>query len=137
MPKQIYIKKEELLEKLGEKLKLHKIVYQESLKAFKKNYVNHLKMLIKKANKNKFVTYMDLIVPKNHEEDYHTAIKMIKMSCRDEIELTDREFKQYILNKWDWMETFKMAYIRNCSSTSSSSSGSSSLSKSASAYFEK
>ncbi len=135
MPKQIYIKKEELLEKLGEKLKLHKIVYQESLKAFKRNYVKYLKTLIKKASKNKFTTYLDLIEPKNHEEDYHIAIKMIKMSCRAEIELTDREFKQYILNKWDWMETFKMAYIRNCSASSSSSSCSS-LSASASAYFE-
>lgn len=135
MPKSIYVRKEELLKKLEEKLKLHKIVYDESIKAFKKNYVNHLKKLIKKSDKNKFERYINLEQPTNHEDDYKTAIKMIKMSCRNEIELTNTEFNQYILNKWDWMPNFRMAYLANCSSSSCSSSSVSSMSSSAKKYF--
>ena len=134
MPEKVYLKKDILIDTLEKKLELHKKVYTECMIAFKKNYVNALKQMIKDSKKNKFSQYIEAEKPQNHTEDYENAIKMIKMSCRNEVELTDTEFKQYILNKWAWMSEFKRIYISN-SSSSSSSFSSSSFSANAKAYF--
>jgi hypothetical protein len=131
MPKKVLIKKHELLEVLNTNLELHKQVYTEAAEAFKKNYVEELqKMSIKAMKENRFDMQVKLDEPKNYEDDYTTAIKMVEVDCRHEIELEFEEFAQFYLNKWNWMHSFKACYLSN-----SGYSGVSGYSDSAKVYF--
>lgn len=44
--------------------------------------------------------------PTNHTQAYERAIKMIEMSADDKFVLTQDEFRQYVMNDWDWKQAF-------------------------------
>lgn len=140
MPDVIYMKKKELLAKLNKNLALHKKIYKDALDAFKTNYINRLNIMLNTLRKeNKFIMDLDLLKPENHADDYIRAINMVKMNCRNEIALREDEFNQYVLNRWDWIRSFHLSYIRNFASSSCSATPSISTSRSSAreveAYF--
>jgi len=109
----INIKKSELLKKLESNLVIHEKIFKESIATFKKNYISLLGEMIKKGKKDKFNFNIDLQLPQNHAQDYKDAITMVKMDCRDIIILNEGEFMKYVLNKWEWMRTFRSSYYSN------------------------
>ena len=124
----INIKKVELLRKLKTNLVIHEKIFKESVIIFKKNYISLMKERIKNGKLNKFEFHVPLHLPKNYAQDYKDAITMVDMDCRDIIVLSEEEFMKYILNKWDWMRTFKTSYYSNvkyCGGGYSGTSGSS------------
>lgn len=44
--------------------------------------------------------------PESHEDDYDRAIKMCQMSVEEQVELTQQEFTQYVLDEWNWSAGF-------------------------------
>lgn len=44
--------------------------------------------------------------PESHEDDYDRAVKMCQMSVDDQVELTQQEFTQYVLDQWNWSAGF-------------------------------
>lgn len=134
MPKKVLINKLDLLDVLHKNLELHRKVYKEAADAFKENYVAELqKMSLKAMGEDKFTMMVNLNEPKNHEDDYTTAIKMIEVDCRPQIELEFEEFAQFYLNKWDWIYSFRACYTSN--KGYSGYSGCSGYSTDAAAYF--
>ena len=135
---EINVKKVDLLRKLETNLVLHKAVFEEAMVAFKKNYISLLSEMVKKGKKNKFEFNITLQKPQNFTQNYKNAITMVKMDCRDIIVLSEDEFMRYVLNKWNWMSTFRSSYMSNITygmSGTSGSSGSSGMSGSAKQYF--
>lgn len=53
-----------------------------------------------------------LVAPKNFVEAYDQAIEMMEWETNDTVELSTTEFRSFIMNKWDWMESFKMSSAR-------------------------
>ena len=47
------------------------------------------------------------VEPTSQEDSYNTAIAMLNMSVEDEISLTLQEFKQYVMDEWNWSQSFK------------------------------
>ena len=132
MPDTVFVTKKDILEILNKNLIIHVKIYDKALTAFKENYIKKLKTMLDnaKSKKGKCELVIGLMEPENHKGDYESAIKMIELSCRDEIELREDEFNRYVLNKWNWMSSFRHSYMSNvfssssCSSTSSKSSDS-------------
>lgn len=131
----INIKKIDLLEKLESNLILHKDVYTESMTAFKKNYISLLNEMLEKSKNDKFEFNIPLQLPKNYSQAYKDAITMVKMDCRDIIILSEEEFMKYVLNKWEWMRTFKSSYVSNMTYGMSGTSGMSGMSGIVKQYF--
>ena len=49
---------------------------------------------------------------------YQQAIEMLEWTTSDSIELSKREFEEYVRNNWSWKESFKtsnMTYMNNIS----------------------
>ena len=109
----VNIKKIELLRKLKSNLVIHEKIFKESKIIFKKNYISLMKERIKNGKIDNFEFHIPLQLPKNFSQDYKDAITMVEMYCRDIIILSEEEFMKYILNKWDWMRTFKSSYYSN------------------------
>lgn len=51
----------------------------------------------------------NLMAPRNFVDAYDQAIQMMEWETRTEVELTTTEFRCFIMNKWDWMESFKVS----------------------------
>jgi hypothetical protein len=50
-----------------------------------------------------------LVSPRNYVDAYDQAIQMMEWETRKEVELNTTEFRCFVMNKWDWMEEFKMS----------------------------
>lgn len=53
-----------------------------------------------------------LIAPKNYSAEYDQAIQMMSWETKDEVELSTSEFRSFIMDKWDWVEDFKISSAR-------------------------
>lgn len=126
----VTINKKDLLAALLENLDKHNQVYAAAYQAYlekKRETVNKVQGLLStfiqdsvkslesledlKLNDwhNKLIEIgreFNLEQPVNHAEDYELAITKAEITSLDEFSLTEREFANFIMNKWDWAEKF-------------------------------
>ena len=50
-----------------------------------------------------------LTAPRSYVDAYDQAIQMMEWETRERVELNATEFRCFVMNKWDWMEDFKMS----------------------------
>lgn len=48
-----------------------------------------------------------LTPPVDHSRDYEVVIKMLEFSVDDEIELEQDQFECYVMDRWDWADSFR------------------------------
>lgn len=100
----VIVKKEDLLHSLKTNLDFHIEDFAEMLlkrrneifDCFEKELLNLGE--IKYQPKPNFHFPM----PEDHKKDYEKAIRMVEMSVSDEIELTDRQFDQLVMDNRSW-----------------------------------
>ncbi len=122
----IFVRKEKLLEILEKNLEIHKKLYEEAKILYKEKVIATLEKKLENAKKEKInLDFYELVSPQTYSQSYKDAIRMIKLNCKDEVQLSEKDFQNYVLNKWDWISTFRHSYMSNSVSSSSSSSVSS------------
>jgi hypothetical protein len=52
------------------------------------------------------LNYLTTKKPVSYEEDYTIALRKLELMRATEIALTEKEFRQYVLNDWDWSQEF-------------------------------
>ena len=118
---EVKVKKERLLDILQENRKRHRKIFEKAIAGYREEVILHLDFALEAAkNGEKIITTVRLIQPQDHTADYDRVIGMLDISVDDEIVIDDIQYRQFVLDKWDWSERF----------SSSSSSYSSSSSKS-------
>ena len=101
------VNKEKLLNKLQKNLNEHKLIYKETMEIWQTEVRLALKDALDKARSGEeFITDLDLDEPDCHIDEYKNAIEMVKWNEEDTIVLDQREFNQFILDKWDWQYGF-------------------------------
>ena len=105
------VKKVDLLKELKINLHNHTTEYEEAIKAYKEEAIKKLEKMLKDARKvevgEEITVCTTLPFPENHEKDYTAVIKQIEMDVREQIELTQTEFRQYVMDEWSWTDRFK------------------------------
>ena len=120
---EVKVNKEELLTILRKNREKHQGIYAEAFQGYKEEVIRHLKFALDSVLEDgKIITHIDLVIPQNHTVEYDRIIGMLEMSVDKVIEIDGAEYRQYILDEWDWSKNF--------SSTSSSYSLGSSASSS-------
>jgi len=106
--KEIKVRKQELLEKIKynreEHIKEYNLAHTEWVNTtinFYQEQINSLNSTRKQLNK------IPGYEPVSHEKDYDRAIAMLEMCVEEEILLQAQEFNRYVLDEWDWTQTFK------------------------------
>ncbi len=125
----VFIKKEKLSAILVKNRQRHIEIYKETKANFKKKYIEKLNQFLKQARKDKFTVQIPLSVPECYKTSYDVAFKMVNLSSRDEIELNEEQFKNFVLDKWHWTYSFVGCVTSNSISSSTSSTTSSYLSE--------
>ena len=85
----------------------HRTIFLSAVEGYRKRAIEILEENIAIIKKGKLERlYVTLPVPEDHTKDYDRAIKMLEMSVDLEIELSEKDFKQYVLDDWSWQQDF-------------------------------
>ena len=104
----VTVKKIELLDRLKVNLLEHKQIYKEAVEGFKIHARKQLEDLLGRCN-GKEQIYLSLSAPEDHSSAYTTVIGMLEMATDTEIELSAKEYRNLVEDKWDWMEDWLLS----------------------------
>lgn len=107
MMEQITVKKIELLKAVKDNRDQHKKVFEEALIGYQAAVIEHLEKQLERARQGVRVeTRVALYQPVDQTKDYDRVIRALEMSTEDEIDLSEREFAQYVMDDWSWSDQF-------------------------------
>lgn len=111
----ITVKKTQLIEKLCENRRQHRELFERAQVGFKARIIEELELRLEQARDGKPVNLMiSLAQPIDQTEDYDRVIAMLEMHTEEEVELDERDFRCYVLDKWEWAAgafTTNSAYV--------------------------
>lgn len=104
----VRVKKEDLVKVITDNRAEHRKIFEEAIEGWHKQVQKRLQELVKKAKEGP--DSVDLVIalprPEDHTKDYDRVLKMLQLSQDDEMELSDHEFRQYVMDDWGWQQSF-------------------------------
>jgi len=114
----------DLLKKLRANRALHEQVVQEAREGYLKQAQEVLKAKLALMSNGKIVALtFNLNLPECHLDAYDTVIQMLELTTEKKVKLSGNEFRQFVMDEWDWTD----GWLLSNSSYSSSSSSMASL----------
>jgi hypothetical protein len=111
------INKEQLLAVVTKNMNGHRDLFLKAVDGYQIEAIKMLKEHISAIKADKLYPIMiNLPVPEDHTKDYERVVKMIEMDKRNDIELTEQEFKMYVMDDWNWKDqwtTSNFAYLNS------------------------
>jgi rubrerythrin len=106
----VTVKKIDLINQLTENRERHVNTFEQVLEDYRTRAIELLEEHIDRIRQGN-VERVEVFLPppQNYEESYNTAIEMLEWEERIEVELTQREFKQYVQDEWSWKQDFTEA----------------------------
>lgn len=122
--KDVKCKKADLIDKLRANRDVHVREYKEACAGYRDQalakvdeIMDQLKRQISALKEGEAVPlaniFFSLPAPESHAADYDRVLTMLSMSVDDEITLDQKSFSQYVMDNWDWKESWegtKMSY---------------------------
>lgn len=105
--------KVQIIEQLEEDLKEQHRQYRRVLKDEKKK-VAAAKERLDRVQSGDFETdkpYFRTRCPEHHIKDYNGTLKKLELSLDKELELEQHEFNRFVMDEWEWKETFSSTHI--------------------------
>jgi hypothetical protein len=103
----INVVKADLIETLRKNREEHQAIFEKAQEVYRDQMIAELNRALNEAKTGgKIIRSFRLPVPENHTEDFDTAIQMLEWHTETHVELTIREFTQYVENKWGWQQSF-------------------------------
>jgi hypothetical protein len=99
----VTVKTADLLLEVKKNHEAHRGIYETALVRYRELAVETLTAMLEDAKAGKPVKHhVQLPIPEDHSDDYLRAIKMLEMSTEEEIEISQRDFAQYVMDDWGW-----------------------------------
>jgi hypothetical protein len=103
----ITVKKSELLSALKKNQEEHRALFLEAQEGYRKAVIKELDEMLAEARAGKgYRKIVNLIEPQDHTRDYLRIVRMLEMSIKDEIQISEQEFAWYVLDDWAWKSQF-------------------------------
>lgn len=85
----------------------HRAIFQEALDGYKDEALRLLNGHIDRIKRGKVSTvFVSLPAPQDHTRDYDRILRMLNMSVDAEVELSEPDFAQYVMDDWAWKREF-------------------------------
>ena len=101
---------EELIKKLKANREKHSENFEAALVVYHKKVIEVLDEALEAARTGKeYKTYFNLVKPENMLDEYDEVIGMLEMSLgttSSTIELTQDQYRNYVVDNWAWSGTF-------------------------------
>jgi hypothetical protein len=96
-----------LLETVKANRQEHRKEFESACVGYRKEAIKHLEEMLDEAKQGKRIRRaIGLVEPMDQTKDYDRIIKMLEMSVDEDIELTQSEFAQYVMDDWAWKGQF-------------------------------
>jgi hypothetical protein len=103
----VMVRKDELVEIVQKNRQQHGEVFEKAYAKFMQAVERELELRLHRIRRGKNV---DLLIrlpePRNMTESYDRALQMLEMETRDEVELSEQEFQQFVQDDWTWKREF-------------------------------
>lgn len=99
-----------LISILRENMEQHIQEYETALKGWQQDYATQLQEEFNRVHcpdwDGSGPWYMTDPVPQSYAVQYEEMISQLEHDIRDTVELTSEEYRRYVLDKWQWKESF-------------------------------
>lgn len=103
----VTVKKDELLEIVRKNREAHRKIFLEAVDGFRAKAVEMLEQRLTDAKAGRRINIrISLPTPVDQTREYDRAIKMLEMSVDGQVQLTQTEFAQYVMDDWSWKKQF-------------------------------
>lgn len=94
--RKILLKKEDLIARILKNKEEHVKEYNEAVVAYKKEALKQLAVQTSRVTEGALDAKLELVTPVNNEENYDKIVEMFEWDVRDEVELDQDEFLEYV-----------------------------------------
>ena len=114
---EITVIKKDLIKKLQENLKIHEEENKDSMRGWRQKVMAASAGLANEASytgdvftteslkkKKQIVDNLFFDQPVDHSEDYKVILGMLEIHQADYVNLSEKQYKQYWLDDWDWKD---------------------------------
>ena len=103
------VDKAELIEKIKANRNSHAKIVFKAQEVYRKRAIEELDARLAAAKKGKpFNLHIMLPPPSSHLADYDRVLGLLGMSVESEVQITETEYSQYVLDDWGWSSEFTM-----------------------------
>ncbi len=103
---EVSVKKKELLTTIQANRATHRQEFEAALEGYRTHVVAELERTLMEARRGQTIRGVSFTVPSDHTDDYDRAIRMLEMSVDEEIEISQHDFAQYVMDDWSWKRDF-------------------------------
>lgn len=105
--KTVKVKRDELIERIRKNRDAHRAIFREAQEVYRQEVIKLLEQRLEDArNGRKIERGIRLQEPEDHTEDYDRVLTMLEMSVDAEIEISQMEFAQYVMDDWSWKDAW-------------------------------
>ena len=105
----ILLKKGDLIAKIKENKEIHIKEFDEAIIAYKEEALKQLARQTSKVEEGGLDAKLDLITPVNNAENYDKILEMFTWDVRDEVELSQNEFLEYVQDETEFAVAAKFS----------------------------
>lgn len=109
----VRVNKNELIQKLKENREIHIREFKETFAEYQKDTIKDIQKMLRVAKKagpdEVLSTYVNNSAPRSEEKTYDVVIGMLEFSVDTEFDITEKQYKEYVLNEWSWTEQFEFS----------------------------
>ena len=103
----VKVAKKELLSILNTNRKAHRAIFEEAQRGYRKDAIEALDNALQDAKGGRRINMViRLDAPIDQTADYDMAIRMVEMSVDENIEISETDFRNYVLDNWHWKANF-------------------------------
>lgn len=103
----ITVDKDRLLKTLKTNRDEHRDLFLQAQGVFRQKVIEALdERLARARGGEKVELFISLREPQDYTEEFDRTISMIEWSQGDTMDLSEKDFQRYVLNKWEWAEAF-------------------------------
>jgi len=107
--RKITVKKQKLIDKIKENKKNHIEEYGKAVIAYKEEALRQLNILVGKVEEGALDADLDLVTPVDNSANYDKILEMFVWEIKDEVELEQSEFIEYVQDETDFAVRAKMS----------------------------
>lgn len=103
----VNIETKKLLAKVKANREQHKKEYEEAILGFRKQVIEKLTENLTLAQAGEPIElFLRLTEPRSYLDSYDQIITMLEMTTDKIIELTNNDFASYVMDNWEWKQSF-------------------------------
>lgn len=85
----------------------HRDIFERAMTIYRQKAIERLEDVITALqNGDTPSLIVHLPVPEDHTKDYNAVLDMLDLSVDDEVEISQRDFRCYVRDEWDWKQKF-------------------------------